>query len=255
MKVKELQKFFENRIPRELSCDWDNDGLMCASDLNKDIKKVLLCLDANEYMVDLAIEGGFDAIFSHHPIIFRGEKSLYRETGVSGKLIKLIKNDIAVFSYHTRFDALDGGVNDKLAELFELQNVEKIVAEGSPIGRVGYLKEEMALEDFCRLVKEKLGCAYVNYGKHTGRVHRLALVGGGGDSFCSDARASGADTYLTGAMNYHTLSDALMNEMNLVEAGHYFTENPALEALAEIIREADSEIEITFAQSNTIYTV
>lgn len=252
MTINELSKYMNAKIPRELSCSWDNDGLMCCPNPDRVVKKALFTMDVTPEAIDHAIEGGYDVILSHHPLIFRGVKTLSGDFGIPARLIKLIKNDIAVMSYHTRFDAVDGGVNDALADVFELTDVEKIECEGIELMRVGYLPEELDIEHFVAVVSAKLGCEHLNYATNSGKVHKLALVGGGGGSYIREAAASGADTYLSGEIGYHNLTDCKDYRINLVEAGHYFTERIALYNLSRFVTEADSSIECDFFESNVI---
>ena len=252
MTVNELSKYMNEKIPRELSCSWDNDGLMCCPNPDREVKKALFTMDVTPEAINHAIEGGYDVIISHHPLIFRGVKTLSGDFGIPARLIKLIKNDIAVMSYHTRFDAVDGGVNDALADIFELTDVQKVVCEGIELMRVGYLPEELDIEHFVEVVRAKLGCEHLNYASNSGKVHKLALVGGGGGSYIREAAASGADTYLSGEIGYHNLTDCKDYRINLVEAGHYFTERIALYNLSELVKEADSTVECDFFESNVI---
>lgn len=255
MTVNELYKYLEERIPRELSCPWDNDGLMCCPDGEREVRKVLFCLDVTPPAIDHAIEGGFDLIVSHHPLIFQGLKTVSGELGRSGRVVKLIKNGISVMSFHTRFDAVEGGVNDVLADLFELSSVETVVSEGIGMMRVGELKNEMTLDDFASLVCEKLGCEHLNYSAASGKVKRLALLGGGGGDYIRQAHIAGADTYLSGELGYHKMTDCADDEINLVEAGHYFTERPALARLSELVRSADPRIECEIFETDLVHHI
>ena len=252
MTIYELNKYMNERIPRTLSCSWDNDGLMCCPNGNREVKKALFCMDVTPEAIDFAIDGGYDLIISHHPLIFKGVKTVAGDFGIPSRIIKLIKNDVSVMSFHTRFDAVDGGVNDALAELFELSDVEKIECDGIELMRVGNLKKEIDIENFVSTVCEKLGCQHLNYASNSGKVHRVALVGGGGGSYIRDAHFAGADTYLSGEIGYHNMTDCKDFQINLIEAGHYFTENIALKNLAKIVLEADSAIECNYFESNII---
>lgn len=252
MTVYELNKYMNERIPKELSCSWDNDGLMCCPDGNREVKKALFCMDVTPEAIDYAIENGYDLIVSHHPLIFKGVKSVSGDFGIPSRIIKLIKNDVSVMSFHTRFDAVDGGVNDALAELFGLSDVEKVLCDGIEMMRVGDLENEMTIEEFVLLAKEKLGCEHLNFTSNSGKVHRLAVLGGGGGSYIRDAQHAGADTYLSGEIGYHNLTDCKDMHINLVEAGHYFTENPALKNLAKFVLAADETIECGFYATNVI---
>ena len=130
--------------------------------------------------------------------------------------------------------------------------IEKVECDGIEMMRVGYLPKEMPLDEFILLVKEKLGCEHLNYASNSTNVHRLALLGGGGGSYIRDAYQAGADTYLSGEIGYHNLTDCKDNHINLIEAGHYFTENLALKNLAKFVLDADTTIECGFYESNVI---
>ena len=121
------------------------------------------------------------------------------------------------------------------------------------MGRVGFV-EETELPLFAAKVKETLGSPVVLYSGNL-PVKRVAVLGGNGDDFVSAAKNAGADTYLSGRIGYHMMADAKENGINLVEAGHYFTENPALNALAELVKGAIPTAEIIFADSNNVNAI
>ena len=76
MTVRELYAFLNEKIPPALSCSWDNDGLMCAWSMEKEVKRVLVALDITRAVAEKAIAEGFDVILSHHPMIFHPLKNL-----------------------------------------------------------------------------------------------------------------------------------------------------------------------------------
>ncbi len=230
MTVSELYQKLEERIPRSLSCEWDNDGLMLCPDGNAEVKKVLFTLDVTEKAVERAIEGGFDLIVSHHPMIFRPIKGI-----TDPKLIKLIQNGISVMSFHTRLDAVEGGVNDALAAIFGLTDTARFTEEG--IGVIGTLPTPLSSEDLVTLTKETLGSPKIEAILQGRPCRRLAVVGGDGKDFIEAAAEAGADAYLTGSMSYNSMTDGEALGMTLVAAGHYETENPVLPRLAEWVNE------------------
>lgn len=225
MTVATLFQKLEERIPRALSCEWDNDGLMCCPDPETNVNKVLFTLDVTDQAVDYAVAGGFDLIISHHPMIFRPLKGI-----TDLKYVKLIRNGISVMSFHTRLDATEGGVNDVLASLLGLRDTERFIHEG--IGVVGTLSAPMASADFAAFVKETLHCPRLEVILTDRPCQRIAVVGGDGKDFIGNAAAAGADTYLTGSMSYNSMTDGEALGMNLLAAGHYETEQPVLTALA-----------------------
>ena len=70
MKLNDLIKKIENKYPLNLAYDWDNVGLL-VGDFDIEIKKVLVSLEANENVIEEAIEKNVDLIITHHPFIFR----------------------------------------------------------------------------------------------------------------------------------------------------------------------------------------
>lgn len=237
----ELYEYLSYRIPSSLSEEWDNDGIMCLPH-NSRVGRILLSLDATRAAAARAVNDGFDLIITHHPMIFRPVRSLS-----SPKMIELVENNIAVFSFHTRLDAVDGGVNDALAELLGLTDIEKL-----SMGRIGTLPSPVPTDEFAEIVKDKLSCGNISYIKRTPSVRRVAVLGGDGKDFVSEAEAAGADTYLTGSMSYNTLVDADEGGINVIEAGHYNTEFPVLRSLQKMIYEFDSSIETEIYDNNPI---
>ncbi len=253
MKVAELSRYLEEKIPASLRCEWDNDGLMCCPDPEKEVRRVLLALDISERTVEKAVREGFDVILSHHPMVFHPVRSLTPSAATPRKLITLVQNGISAMSYHTRLDALSGGVNDVLADLLGLENRELFGKDGEMIGRIGDVKET-TLEAYAALLKEKLNTPVVQFcGDRP--VRRVALVGGGGDGFVSDAKAAGADTYVSGTIGYHALAAATEDGINLIEAGHFFTEHPVLSVLAGFVKEADPAVETVIYSSDEIRVI
>ncbi len=223
--VSEIYQYLDTLLPRSLSCDWDNDGLMVCDDPEKEVKTIFFTLDITEHAIAQAEKIGANLIISHHPLIFKGIRHMNGEDITSKKVIRLLKSGIAAMSFHTRLDAAKGGINDLLAETLELQNVESFEAEEGFFSRVGTLKTEYSFEDFCLYVKEKLGAPTLTAAKGSETVSRVALLGGAGKDAVFAAKATGADVYLTGEAGYHTLLDAMEMGFSVIEAGHNFTEN------------------------------
>lgn len=250
MTVGEIYSKISERIPEFLREPWDNDGLMVASDDSKEVKRVIITLDVTEDVVDYAESMGFDLIVSHHPLIFRPLGSITEDSHIARKVIKLIKNDIAVISLHTRADKVEGGVNDILAEILGLENVVPF-GEGD-LGRVGTLPEEMSLEDFSYLLKGLLMCDGVRLVDACIPVERVAVVGGDGKSYVSSAMEVGADTYVSGRIGYNVMEEAGEMGINLIEAGHFFTEQPVTEFFKSILTRLDPTLYIEVLNSNVI---
>ncbi len=252
MNFKTLYNKIENVCSRELSCEWDNDGIMCMPLPDAEVKKALISLDVTEDVVDFAIKNGYDTIISHHPLVFNSQKSLSIENYTQRKLIKLVKGNINAMSFHTRLDAMDGGVNDTLCNILGLKDVKKDALD--PIGRIGYLDSETSLHEFCTSVKNKLLSPCVLYSGNR-PVYKIYVVGGDGKDLISNAISAGADTLLTGRGSYNTSIDAADMGLNIVEAGHFYTEDPVCKTLKDLVFSLDNSIEIGIYTSNKIEVV
>ena len=243
MTVYELYAQLCELIPPSLSCDWDNDGDMCIPDPTREVRRVLIALDITEEVVKTAIDGNYDLVLSHHPLLFHGLKHLVAGEMTAHKCIELCCAGISAFSFHTRLDAVEGGVNDVLAALLDLEDAVPFGEDG--IGRIGTLKQDMTAEDFARLVVERLDAPAVTLSDAGKTVHRVAVLGGGGGDFMRGALAEGADTYVTGDAGFHHIVDAPQLGINLIVAGHHHTEHPVCARLADMIRPLVPEAEIT----------
>ena len=249
MTVRELYEKMSERIPEHLSESWDNDGLMCAPDSSREVTKTLLTLDVTEELVDYAIEQGFDLIISHHPLIFKPLRAINDSDHIARKLIKLIESEISVFSFHTRADKVSGGVNDRLCDALGVEGATPF-GEGL-LGRIGEV-EQMSLQDFVYKAKLALGADVVKYSDGYNPVRRVALVGGDGKDFLADAIESGADTFLSGRLSYNVMEEASELGINLIEAGHYFTEQPLTEFFKDLLMRLSPSMYIEIASSNMI---
>ena len=203
--------------------EWDNDGLL-VGEKDAPVSSVLLTLDVTEGAIAYAKAHGFDLILSHHPLIFRPLKRV-TEGGIGGRVADLIRGNIGVISYHTRFDRAHEGVNDVLAARLGLEDPHP----AGDYAVVGTVPETTAAALAAR-VKAALGAPFVRYADGGRPIRTVAVVGGSGGDFLADVSA---DALVTGEAGYHTLTDAVGSGVSVLEAGHFHTEFPALSLLAD----------------------
>ena len=255
MTVERLFRFFEDKFPKQMSAAWDNDGLSCAPDPQKEVRRVLVALDATAEAVERAVTGGFDVLLTHHPLLFKGVKALTSTGAVPKKLLRLALGGVSAMSFHTRLDAVAGGVNDILAARLGLYDVTPFAPDGEvPCGRIGTLKEPMEAAEFAVKVKATLDTPLVLL-SGSGKVQRIAVCSGEGGDFLEAARALGADLFLAGRIGYHRMLDAPEDGIVTVEAGHYATEFPVCEYVKQLVLEADPTVEVEILKTNKICTV
>ena len=126
MKLKDIGIYFQNLIPNSMQESYDNSGWQVGN-LEDDFKGVLFSLDCTEEIIDEAIRKNCNLIVCHHPVIFNGLKKLTGSNYVEKTIIKALKNNIGIFTIHTNSDNWNNGVNFKIAEKLNLNNV-KILA-------------------------------------------------------------------------------------------------------------------------------
>lgn len=343
MTVKRIYEMLCEHMPLSLSENWDNSGFL-VGEANREVGRVLVSLDITADVVNEAIEGGYDLIVSHHPLIFTPVKNITDEAPVQRNILNLIKNNIAAICMHTNYDAAQNGVGAALADVLGLRDTQVfavthtetymklcvfvpredkdkvmhalfsagagllgnysecsfssdgtgtflpgesaspyighagkreavsevkvevilpksksdlIIAamrEAHPYeepafdlydiaypkeeygyGRVGII-DEMDFDDFAHFVKERLSCDGIRYVKCCDKVRCVAVGGGACASFTSEAKACGADVFVTGDMSYHNFLDAKEDGFSVIAAGHFQTENVAIQPLASLLK-------------------
>ena len=246
--VADIMEFMESLSPKALKMDWDNVGLNCGSK-SAPVKKILVALDPFEHVCQEAVDWNADLLVTHHPLIFRPWPMVTDEAAISRGLINLIRHDISHFCAHTNLDCAEGGVNDVLAANLGLQNVEKAPADAHGMLRLGDVPEQ-ELTDFLAFVKETLRCDGLRYVSSGKPVHKVAVGGGGCASGLYEAILAGCDTFVTSDIKYNDWWDAKEQGLNLIDAGHFHTENPVVSMLAEKIAAAFPEVEVKISENH-----
>lgn len=235
MTIRDFIREMDNLYPKSLGAEWDCDGLQCSADPDRDLKRVLVALDATEKAIDRAVHGGYDLLLTHHPMIFGKAGDIVPDRLYGNRIIKLLTAGVAAASFHTRFDAGEGGVNDCLAAALGLQDTTPFGDAEMPTGgRIGTLSEPMSAEALCSLVKERLGVPAVRL-TGSGNVQKIAVLGGSGKDFVIPAKMAGANAIVTGEVSYNAALDFAESDMIVIEAGHYYTEFPSCKRLAELV--------------------
>ena len=122
MKIKEIIFALERFAPLPLQESYDNPGLQVGL-TETEASGALLCLDVTEEVLDEAISLGCNLVISHHPLLFHGLKTLSDRNMVERSVRKAVQNDITIYSAHTNLDNAEDGVNFKIAEKMELEQV------------------------------------------------------------------------------------------------------------------------------------
>lgn len=228
MTIEKIYEFLNKKFPVNTAADYDNLGLLIG-DKTADVKSAVLALDCTSSAVDLALAKSCNLIITHHPVIFKGLKSIKK-----GDIVHtLIENGISVISMHTNLDVGENGVNDALCRTLGLIGTESIAGYDSFCFRKGSLKEEMSSDDFAAYVGRKLDTAVKYVGE--GNVRTVAVCSGSGSSYMQDAIAYGCDALVTSEVKHNIFLEADLKGFTLVDAGHFPTEDVIIEPLKDLL--------------------
>ena len=247
-RVCDIESFLYDWAPRDLAMSWDNVGLL-VGDGDAEVHKVLVALDVTEAVAAEAVAVGADLIVAHHPLMnCVWHKVQHVTTGdAQGRTITtLLKNGVSAICMHTNLDAAEGGVNDVLAEKLGLHDTKPLT--GEKIGRFGTLNCEKPLVEFLQDVIKYLGCNGLRYVDGGKAVHRVAVGGGACGDYIGQAIALGCDTFVTSDLSYHEFLDT--KGLNLIDAGHFPTENVVCPVLAERLQTAFPHITVALSAAH-----
>ncbi|MCL2304855.1 MAG: Nif3-like dinuclear metal center hexameric protein [Planctomycetaceae bacterium] len=227
-----LISYLETLFPPELAESWDNVGLLLG-DPQREFHRVMTCLTVTPEVVAEAVEEQADLIVSHHPFPFHAVKRITTETPTGKMLWDLVGAKIAVYSPHTAHDNAETGINQQLAEMLELVQIEPLTLTS---GRIGLLPQPVAFADLVEKVRQSLCLPYLQYidsGKTV--VSKVAIGCGAAGEFLEHAAAKNADVLLLGEARFHTCLEAQGLGVALILPGHYASERFAMERLADRI--------------------
>lgn len=342
VKCNDIMNIIEGIAPTYLAEKWDNVGLQVGNK-NREINKIMICLELNNKIVDEAVEKDIDMIVTHHPLIFKPLSKLVSSDPIVRVVNKLIKNDINLYSAHTNLDIAIGGTSDYLADLLNLKNLkplsvtqkkkycklvvfvpedsidkvreaissagaghignyshctfqgkgigafkplqgsdpyigkpgelekvdeyrletivsinelnnvlssmlkahpyEEVAYDLIPLennieelgfGRIGYLTNPMTLKNLALEVKNILNADMVKIiGDESKPMSKISICTGSGSEFIKSAYKNKCDCYITGDIKYHDAQLAVDLGLNIIDAGHYETENIICKPLKE----------------------
>ena len=250
--VKDIFHYLDSIAPFATQLDFDNAGFLVGRG-DRQVHRLLVSLDITEEVAREAVERGAELVVSHHPVSSHPAKSVTDADPVGRTLLALIEGGVAAICAHTNLDASVGGVNDALAQRLGLTDLSVLEPSGVDgeghtigIGRVGTLAggEAPGLAAFAAQVKEALGANGVRYVDAGKPVRRVAVGGGACGDMLELARAQSCDTFVTSDVKYNQFLDARDLGVNLIDAGHYPTENVVCPVLVQKLREAFPEVEV-----------
>lgn len=230
--LKDIYNELNTFAPFDTAEEWDNIGMLTGRP-DHICGKVLIALDFCQGVLTECLDGGYDALVTHHPVMFRAIKELREDNMVTSALCGLIRADIGLIASHTCLDRAAHGVAQTLADMIGMNDIQPI-SDG--FGRVGRIAP-IAPTDFVGKIGRILKTEPKIYTRTERPASKCAVCPGSGSSFWRDALQAGAEIYLTGEAGLHDIMDALENGLTVITAGHRETEIPVLDVICAHLRE------------------
>jgi len=241
--VSDIASFLEEQVPSSLKEDYDNVGLLCGFP-EREVSRVLVVLDVTLEAIREAAALEAELIVSHHPLIFAPLRMITDDTAEGRRIIALLHSGISAVCLHTNLDRLEGGVNTALVRSLGGEDEEYL----PEIGCVCRLPEGQPLAQFLELTRIALSAEDMRYYDAGRQVENLAVCGGSGGDILYTAARRGCDTVLTGEIRHHQWIDGAELGLNLIEAGHFATENVVTAVLADLLRRRYPELDVCLSR-------
>ncbi len=250
LKAYDILDYLNEMAPFETAFEWDNVGFQVGNGKNE-IKKVLISLDVSFEAIEEAVENNCDLIISHHPLIFKPLKTVTNETPVGEAVRRLIKNDISVISVHTNLDKAESGVAYCLAKALGLSEVYKLTQDEMSIIHCGEVESDISLEEFAKQIGKNLDTKGIRFSKSTEKVKKIAVGCGAGYGIPSCIIKEGVDTFVVGEAKYNDYLDSSFYGINIVDVGHFASENVVVPVLQKALSKKFANTEFLISKSHT----
>ncbi len=256
MLCQDIIKILEAQSPSEYALEWDNVGLLVGRK-TKDIKRILIAVDATLEVCQKAIDENIDMIITHHPMIFSKIKKINDDTVVGKKIMSLIEKGVVCYAMHTNFDT-KGGMAREAASMLKLKNSQVLeeTLNGEGIGQIGLLDTNLSLKELAELTKEQFGLKNVIvYGDLTKKIEKVAISPGSGKSVIQASCNKKADCLITGDIGHHDGIDAMEMGLTIIDASHYGIEKIFMNYMYNYLKGFCPDVDIEVANEGEPFQV
>ena len=240
MRLSKIYEALDEISPFGMQAKWDNSGLILGS-FDQEITKIVVSIDIDEDLIASVEEGTL--IITHHPLIFSGIKSMDFSTYPSKLLAQMLMKNIANIAMHTNFDLshLNRYVVEKVLNKTVVDEDEYLL----------YFDVESSMDEVAVEMKEAFGLTHIkSVIAHERRIKRIALCTGSGASMINMIKA---DLFLTGDIKYHDAMEAKALGLNLLDIGHFESEQFFGEILAKDLKNLGLTVIISSSKNPFTY--
>ncbi len=245
--VKDVMGIIDAMTPFGLAEDWDNSGLQ-AGELLWPVTKIMVSLDVTMAVMEAAKVWEADMVLSHHPLMFKPEKTIDFGKMPGSAIAAAARNRISIVSAHTNLDKAPGGLNDAFAHLIGLTQITgfcpdpglgQAIQDPGGFGRIGKFPKKASLKTLARDLKKRLGLDGIRV---IGNLEQDVLWGavctGSGGSLIPQFLDSKADVFITGDLKYHDARLIEEKGKTAVDAGHFVSEHMAVDLLKQQLEQS-----------------
>ncbi|MCH2480222.1 MAG: Nif3-like dinuclear metal center hexameric protein [Flavobacteriales bacterium] len=257
MKINKVLNILESWMPKAISEDFDNVGLIIGNS-SKELQSILVTLDSTVDVIEEAIEKNCNLIISYHPIIFEGIKKINeQEDYVQKAVIKAIENKICIYAIHTSMDNHENGISYSLAKILGLNKTSILIPKEKKInnlkigmGTIGYLSSELSEDKFLKLVKNSIKNSLIRHSKMTGKkISKVAIVAGSGSFAIDECLNNNVDALITSDLKYHNFFMGT-NKILLLDIGHFESEKHIKLIIQEYLKKKLPNFTILLSEKN-----
>ena len=257
MKINNVLDILESWMPKEISEDFDNVGLLVGNS-SQELKNIIVTLDTTVDVIEEAIDKDCNLIISYHPIIFEGIKKINEQKDyVQKAIVKAIENKISIYAIHTSMDNHPNGISFSLAKIIGLNKTSVLIPKDKKIddlkigmGTVGYLNSKISEEKFLDLVKKNIKNNLIRHSKITGKkISKVAIVAGSGSFAIDECLSNDVDALITSDIKYHNFFIE-NNKILLVDIGHFESEKHIKLVIQEYLKKKLPNFTILLSEKN-----
>ncbi|BAY45326.1 hypothetical protein SAMD00079811_29290 [Scytonema sp. HK-05] len=199
------------------------------------VKRLGLLLEPSAQLHKCVRTQNLDALFLHRPWKLEPEQ---------------LAPDIGVISYHLPFDErLTFSFNSRLAEVLGMSGLEVLGdKDGRAIGMIGDVPTQ-SFAHLCNCVNQIFGGYEQVRPAEATEVTRIAVIGAMTDLLVREAASRGAHVYITGQLRQPAEQAMQETKIAVIAVGHRQGEVWGLRALAGVLRERCSSLEVVVLQN------
>lgn len=222
MKLKDIIKYLDEKIPQDLALTSDNIGLMANYDFTQEITSIKIFMDLYPED-DIGLKNTL--IITHHPPLFIPKTP--------------------TFTIHSNWDIINGGANEALADCLNLKVIESFDKK-TDIGRI--CEANITYDDLKNnILNEFDEFNIVNKPEENKLMKKVGIISGFGlknAHYIKLAKKYNLDALISGDLTHENAILAMNLDLTLIDLGHHKSEIPGLYYLKNIVDELKITTEV-----------